>query len=107
LYDQGGRLVFSTRLQKEDADLPGQELLKGALADRETFSASYLSEDLTPVIWFLLPMKANERMSGVLAAQIDLMRMWEWVSSTKLGKSGYVSVVDQNGIVVASGDPYY
>jgi len=107
LYDKAGNLIYSTRLQKEDSDLPAQELLKGALADQETFSASYLSEDLTPVIWFLLPMKTNERISGVLAAQIDLMQMWEWVSSTKLGKNGYVSVVDQSGIVVASGDPYY
>ncbi len=107
LYDLSGKLVFSTRLQKEDPDLPGEALIREALSDREVLSEAYLSEDLTPVIWFVLPMKGNDRVSGALAAQIDLMRMWEWVSSTKLGKRGYVSVVDAAGKVVASGDPYY
>ncbi|KAB2841723.1 sensor histidine kinase, partial [bacterium] len=107
LYDLSGKLVFSTRLQKEDPDLPNEALIRQALSDREVFSEAYLSEDLTPVIWFLLPMKGNDRISGALAAQIDLMRMWEWVSNTKLGKRGYVSVVDAAGKVVASGDPHY
>lgn len=107
LYDPSGKLVFSTRLQKEDPDLPDVALIQKALSDREVFSEAYLSEDLTPVIWFVLPMKGNETISGVLAAQIDLMRMWEWVSNTKLGKQGYVSVVDAVGHVVASGDPHY
>ncbi|MFO1463802.1 MAG: sensor histidine kinase [bacterium] len=107
LFGKDGALSFSTRSQEESPDMPPQELVKQALGGQETFSEAYLSEDLTPVIWFLLPMKSESGVSGALAAQIDLMRMWEWVAATRLGKEGYVSVVDQSGKLVASGDPYY
>lgn len=107
VYDLKGKSVYSTRLQKEDLDLPAEKLIVSALGDQEAFSEAYLSEDLTPVIWFVLPLKSEDRISGALAAQIDLMKMWEWVSNTKLGRLGYVSVVNAEGEVVASGDPYY
>src|SRR5262249_23425834 len=73
-----GRVLFSTNLQKQDSDLPAPDLLRQTKAGKPVFSESYLSEDLTPVIWFLLPMKSGDTTSGVLAAQIDLMQMWEW-----------------------------
>jgi len=107
VYELDGKVAYSTSLQKEDSDLPEARLVQAALQGRATFSEAYLSEDLTPVIWFLIPIQANERISGALVAQIDLMRMWEWVSSTQLGRNGYVSVVDAAGKLVASGDPIY
>jgi signal transduction histidine kinase len=107
LFDKDGKVAFSTSLKTQDGDLPKAPLVGRALGGEEIFSAAYLSEDLTPVIWLLLPMKAENVVAGALAAQIDLMRMWEWVSSTKLGKSGFVTVVEQDGKVVASGDPFY
>jgi len=69
------------------------------------FSQVYLSEDLSPVVWFLLPLKNFDRVGGVMATQIDLMEMWGWVASTRVGKQGFVSVVEGDGTLVATGDP--
>lgn len=107
LFDQSLEFTFSTSLSANDEDRPSPELLAKSLAGSGQFSHAYLSTDLTPVIWYLLPMKTNNQINGVLAAQIDLMRLWEWVGNTKLGSGGYVTVVDRSGKVVASGDPYY
>jgi Signal transduction histidine kinase len=106
LWGKGG-VAFSTALEAEDKDLPSAELFQKALNSERVFSPAYLSEDLTPVIWLLLPMREGGEPSRVLAAQIDLMQMWDWVSSTKLGDGGYASVVDAKGQVIASGDPKY
>jgi signal transduction histidine kinase len=107
LYKPGGNLLYTTALAEKEKDTPGAALVAKTEEGTANFSNPYLSEDLTPVIWYLLPMKTGSQTLGVLAAQLDLMQMWEWVSSTRLGKSGYVSVVDKNGSVVASGDPFY
>lgn len=106
-YSEGLAIAYTTSLDKEDQDIPSKGLISEAAKGRPIFSQAYLSDDLTPVLWYLLPLKEKGKINGVLAAQIDLMKMWDWVSSTKLGKEGYVSVVDRNGAVVASGDPHY
>jgi signal transduction histidine kinase len=107
LYDRQLAVTLSTSSKSQDDDRPALELLQKAAAGRSLYSKAYLSTDLTPVIWYLLPMKTENEAAGVLAAQVDLMRMWEWVGATKLGDGGYVTVVDRSGKVVASGDPHY
>ncbi|HEX5032854.1 MAG TPA: HAMP domain-containing protein, partial [bacterium] len=107
LFDPAMQVTLSTDSKTSKEDQPPMALLQEAAAGRPNFSKAYLSADLTPVIWYLLPMRAGTEVQGVLAAQIDLIRMWEWVGGTQLGKGGYVTVVDRSGQVVASGDPYY
>ncbi|HKY62977.1 MAG TPA: sensor histidine kinase [bacterium] len=107
LFDSAMQATLSTDAKTSKEDQPPVALLQEAAAGRPNFSKAYLSADLTPVIWYLVPMRAGTKVQGVLAAQIDLMRMWEWVGGTQLGKGGYVTVVDRSGQVVASGDPFY
>lgn len=99
--------VFSTFLKGNDPDVPGEDLLAKARDGEWVVSRPYLSEDLTPVLWYLFPVRLEHQNQGVLVAQIDLMQLWQWVSETKLGNEGYISVVDKDGVIVASGDPFY
>lgn len=107
LFDSAMQEALSTDPNTSKEDRPPLASLQEAAAGRPNFSRAYLSADLTPVIWYLLPMRGGAEVQGVLAAQIDLMRMWEWVGGTQLGKAAYVTVVDRSGQVVASGDPFY
>ena len=88
-------------------DLPDQGLIDRALQGNFVPSKTYLSPDLTPMIWFLVPMEYDQDNSKILMGQVDLLQMWKWVSDIRLGKQGYATVVDKDGMVVASGDPYY
>lgn len=104
-YSETGELVYSTGLQKADRDLPDDDLKKRALSGKSVFSKPYLSEELTPVLWYLVPTRGQSGAFQVLAAQIDLMQMWKWVSDAKFQATGFVTLVDQDGEVLASGDP--
>lgn len=107
VYDERMDLVYSTDLKDNSEDKPKiADLLKASSQD---FLATkpYLSEDLTPVLWFLVPVDRQAKHQYLFAAQIDLLTMWKWVSETRLGEEGYASVVDKHGEVIASGNPHY
>lgn len=107
VYDKKMELSYSTEVNKSSKDHPKMvDLLKTRTKNFHN-SKPYLSEDLTPVLWFFVPVGQANDARGVFAAQLDLMAMWQWVEETHLGKQGYASVVDEKGEMIASGDPYY
>ncbi len=108
LYDADKKLVLSTSLKSSDKDLPTLSALDEVI-EKKSFIATkpYLSEELSPVLWFMIPMKSKVGETTILAAHVDLLQMWRWISKTELGKGVYISVVSSNNEVVASGDPFF
>ncbi|MCB1214529.1 MAG: sensor histidine kinase [Deltaproteobacteria bacterium] len=107
-YDQNLKPIFTTNIRQDDTESPSPELLEELKENQKfIFSKPYLSDELTPAAWFLLPLGTGENFSGVLVAKIDLMQMWQWISGTHLGQQGHISVINEEGNIIASGDPEY
>lgn len=108
LYNEERQLVLKTSLKSSDKDLPSYDLLSSVIEEKGfVASKPYLSEELSPVLWFLIPMKSKSGDTTILAAHVDLLQMWRWISKTELGQDAYISVVSKNNEVVASGDPFF
>ncbi len=107
IYSEDDQVQQFSTLSSPNRPMPDTPLIEKALEGNFVTSDTYLSADLTPMIWFLVPMNYDQANSKILIGQIDLLQMWQWVSDIQLGKQGYASVVDVQGNVVASGDPHY
>lgn len=89
LVSRGDRPYFQTAMK-------GQRYLSGA----KISSASKL-----PVVWLSVPIK-NESgtIIGVVSADLSMKSFIELAQQTKIGKNGYVDIVDNTGIVLATPD---
>lgn len=111
LLNEQGRIIWSK------PDLPGivnadisfypgvAQAVKG-----ETITTSLVSAPVTgtPVVFLMSPTKeAQMGGRGVLVVAIDIAQssIGGFVQPIRLGQTGYVEIVDENGIVVARTDP--
>ncbi|MBU1110592.1 HAMP domain-containing protein [Patescibacteria group bacterium] len=77
-----------------------------ALAGEAGFSKVYYpGESATPQIDSFAPIVSRQNaVIGVIKAQINLSQLWDLIAQTKLGKSGFAYVVDDEGRLIAHPD---
>lgn len=87
-------------------DKANTEYFKKAIAGNLYFSDVYISAvSKTPTITISTPIKDPDgKILGVLAGDISLKSIWEIAERTKIGKSGYVDIVDSKGGLIAHPD---
>ncbi|MBI5167649.1 MAG: response regulator [candidate division NC10 bacterium] len=66
----------------------------------------YTSEFHEPMVTLAVPIRsvAGDRVTGVLAAEVNLKDLWEEVLSFKVGETSYIYVVDSEGRLIAHPD---
>ncbi|OGO24992.1 MAG: hypothetical protein A2144_10410 [Chloroflexi bacterium RBG_16_50_9] len=113
LIDDTGKVLW-TRPQTGATSGGGIAYYPGisqVLKDGKSYISSLVSEPLTntPVILLISPVVSKERqgISGVFIVTIDVTasRVGGFVRPIQLGQTGYVEIVDKNGIVVARTEP--
>lgn len=82
------------------------DYFKKGMADNLYFSDVYISAvSKTPTITISTPIKdPNGKILGVLAGDISLESIWKITERTKIGKSGYIDIVDSKGGLIAHPD---
>jgi methyl-accepting chemotaxis protein len=87
-------------------DKANTEYFKQAMMDKLYFSDVYISAvSKTPTITISTPIKdQNGTIVGVLAGDISLQSIWEIAERTKIGKSGYIDIVDSKGGLISHPD---
>ncbi len=83
--------------------------LSQVIESEETSISGLALESMTdtPVVLLTSPIKGQQESQGILIAAIDLARSSAsgFVQPITLGETGYIEIIDQNGIVVARTDP--
>jgi len=111
LLDAGGRervrVAESTVIT--DADLAnhvGEAKFRVAIAGDTYLGPVRTSEFSEPFITLALPIRnlSEDRVVGVLAAEVNLKRLWDEVLSFRVGRSGYLYLVDGQGKLLAHPD---
>ncbi len=112
LLNESGQVIWS---EPEDFRVEGVDIslypsLIQAIGRGESSISGLVSAPVTdaPVIFLISPTKEGQQGSkGVLVVAIDLARssIGGFIQPIRLGQTGYVEIIDQNGIVVARTEP--
>ena len=112
LLNGDGRIVWSQPdiTGIENADISFYPDISQVINDGETRISGLVSAPVTntPVVFLVSPTgKGQQESKGVLAVAIDIAQssIGGFVQPIRLGQTGYVEIVDQNGIVVARTEP--
>ncbi len=104
ITDKEGREVVTTRLGMEPEDRSGEPGFKTAISGEIYRSEVFISDNLVPSMSIAVPLKRLNQIDGVIAAEINLVNMWNLVDSIRIGKEGYAFVVSQSGLLIAHGE---
>ncbi len=104
ITDKEGREVVTTRLGMEPEDRSGEPAFKTAISGETYRSEVFISDNLVPSMTIAVPLKRLNQIDGVIAAEINLVNMWNLVDSIKIGKEGYAFVVSHSGLLIAHGE---
>ncbi|AIF52599.1 methyl-accepting chemotaxis protein [Pelosinus sp. UFO1] len=78
------------------------EAMKGSTFFTDVYISSFTN---APSVTISVPIKdAAGKSIGVFAADIGLQALWSIAENVKVGKNGYVEIVDHNGVVIAYPD---
>ncbi|MFO1519498.1 MAG: sensor histidine kinase [bacterium] len=103
VFDLKGNVVATSRFGEVKRAPLLEEGVKTALGGHSYLSPVFIKEDLTPAMIAAYPIYRLTEVSGVLAAELNLLEMWRLVDSIKVGESGIVHVIDADGYMVATG----
>lgn len=104
--DNGGYLQYPTVTLKNNFDSRTRPWYKLALTnpDKSILSDAYIDSNGSVALTALSVIKdpSNKR-HGVLAIDINLSQLTKMIKNIKIGKNGYIVLVDKNGIILADG----
>ncbi|MBI4391884.1 MAG: cache domain-containing protein, partial [candidate division NC10 bacterium] len=111
LLDPDGRerLKLSEEVLFTTADLRdrGEDpLVRQAQAGERVVGRVYTSAFSEPMVRVVLPIQdvVEGRLGGLLVAEVNLKRLWDEVLAVKVGRSGYIYVLDDNLRIIAHPD---
>jgi signal transduction histidine kinase len=110
MADESGReiLRFSRLSAYIDADLRSlakEEKFRRASRGNVYIGPVYYASTAEPFITLAVPIKfASTEIKGVIIAELSLKKLWSSISGIKVGKSGQIFVVDNQGQLIAHPD---
>lgn len=110
MADESGRetIRFSRLSAYTDADLRSlekEEKFRQAFQGKVYISPVYYPPTAEPFVTLAVPIKfASTEIKGVISAEVSLKKLWSSISGIKVGKSGQIFVVDNQGQLIAHPD---
>ncbi len=101
VLNDSGIVRETTKFGEENQDLSQQAFFVNAFAGEEYFSEVYPTESRFPVMTIAEPIRKYNRVVGVLAAEIDLNRIWTLVDQISIEETGIAFLVSADGKVIA------
>ncbi len=101
VLDDSGRVVVTTDFGEEKRDFSNQPFFQTGIQGQEYFSDVYFSPSRFPLITIAEPIIRYNQQLGVLAAEIDLRRIWALVDSITIGDTGFAFLLSADGQVIA------
>jgi len=81
-----------------------KEALQETLAGRDYISKVKVLGSHTPYVTMAVPVKEENKVTGVLIAEVNLRGLWGIVDNIKLDKTGAAFLVDPNGLLITHQD---
>jgi len=105
LFDGGGRLRATSRVARSTTlTIPDSTAWSGKTSDFYV-APPHIDTDALPTTTIAVPLPGGVEEPGWIIAEISLEELWRTVDRIKVGKRGYALLVDQNGALIAHGNP--
>ena len=103
VFDPRGRQLVSSRVGTSSLKIPtSTEIEKGA-SPAFYVAAPYIDTDALPTTTMAIPVVGESE--GWIVAEISLEELWRTVDRIKVGTYGYALLLDEDGNLVAHGNP--
>lgn len=105
---KGQRIVSSVGLESEVSKYTGRQWYKEAIEDPKTVHLSKPTADINTgniIMTLSKAVMANNEFMGVLAIDINMDEISKIINNTKIGRSGRMILLTQDGDILGSGDP--
>jgi len=104
LTDKAGRGVVTTDTGLSPGDWSEEKAFQAAIHGEAFISPVLYSDVEGPFTHMAVPVMLRGKPVGTLCAKVNLRGVWDLVDSIRVGSTGAVCVVSQDGVVVASAD---
>jgi signal transduction histidine kinase len=105
VFDAGGRLLVTSGMGPSALKIP--EATQSPSRDAPEFyvATPYPDADALPTTTIGVPLVGDGANPGWIVAEISLEELWRTVDAIKVGTEGYALLMDQQGKLVAHGNP--
>lgn len=102
--DMNGKEQATSELGTMLRDRSAETVFKSAVQNKFYMSDIYISENHTPYATMSVPIRSLGKITGVLAAEVNLRGFWRIVDDIHIGKTGRAYVVSKQGLLIADQD---
>ena len=105
VFDAGGRQRASSRVGTSALAIPSAAETENGTASRFYVATPYIDTDALPTTTMAIPLVGGSEEPGWIIAEISLEELWRTVDRIKVGTQGYALLLDDQGYLVAHGNP--
>ncbi len=103
VFDPRGRQQTSSRVGTSSLKIPSNTEIENGTSPAFYVAAPYIDTDALPTTTMAIPVVGDSE--GWIVAEISLEELWRTVDRIKVGTLGYALLVDEDGYLVAHGNP--
>lgn len=105
IFDSGSRLLATSRVGTSNLTIPSAAQTASGKAAAFYVATPYIDTDALPTTTIAIPLASGSEKPGWIIAEISLEELWRTVDRIKVGSSGYALLLDEDGHLVAHGNP--
>jgi signal transduction histidine kinase len=105
VFDAGGRLKASSRVGPSTLTIPSAAETENGTNSAFYVATPYIDTDALPTTSMAIPLVGGSEEPGWIIAEISLEELWRTVDRIKVGTKGYALLLDEQGNLVAHGNP--
>ena len=105
VFDAAGHLRVTSRVGASTLTIPSAAETENGTAAPYYVAKPYIDTDALPTTTMAIKLVGSSEEPGWIIAEISLEELWRTVDRIKVGTSGYALLLDQDGNLVAHGNP--
>ena len=105
MFDAGGRQRASSRVGASALTIPSAAETEKGTSSAFYVATPYIDTDALPTTTMAIPLVGGAEEPGWIIAEISLEELWRTVDRIKVGTKGYALLLDEDGNLVAHGNP--
>jgi signal transduction histidine kinase len=105
VFDAGGRLRATSRVGTSTLTIPSAAETETGTSSTFYVARPYIDTDALPTTTMAIPLVGGSEEPGWIIAEISLEELWRTVDRIKVGTRGYALLLDEQGNLVAHGNP--
>jgi signal transduction histidine kinase len=105
LFDAAGRVLATSRPGASTLSIPGSTGTRETAPGAFYVDTPHFDLDALPTTTLTIPLLEHSDAPGWIVAEISLEELWRTVDKIKVGNDGYALLLDEQGKVLAHGNP--